>query len=113
MKFPFLIWVTRLAELFKTLFLIFIEFESAGVIHSLDLVRSFVLLLDFLAHCLPINLSTVLPKDLNDKSGFSSDSVSTTFQLTLFRSSSKAIELKFLNYLFTRVLSISCFENGF
>lgn len=60
---PTFIWVTRFVELFKILFL-------AVVTHVLDFVWSFTLWMGFLEQCLPINLSTVLQKGLNDKSGF-------------------------------------------
>ena len=74
--------------------------------HDLDFVRSFLGGDESLGQCLSINLSTVLRKVYNDKFEFSSDSVSDSFQLTLFRSSSKAIKLTFLNDFFTSVLLI-------
>ena len=52
----------------------------------------------------------MLRKDLNDKFVFPSDSVSASFQLTLFTSSSKVIELIFFSPILFYIL---CFENGF
>ena len=106
-KFPF----SRITYLFRRFLQAAGCYFNPWVIHGVDFVRSFVLA--FLGQCLSINLSAILRKDLNGKFGFSSDGVSASFQLILFRSSWQAIVLILLNDLFTSVLSIWCSENGF
>ena len=91
MKFLFLIWVIYFIELFVDSATNFNRFWKTWCYSWFRFFfLFFVLGMAFLRKCLLMNLLTVARKDLNDKFGFSLDSVRTSFHLTLWRSLSKA-----------------------
>ena len=84
MKFLFLIWVICLIELFVDSVSKFYRFWKRWCYSWFRFFfLCFVLGMTFLGKCLSMNLLTVARKYLNDKFGFSLDSVRTSFHSTI------------------------------